>query len=179
MRWRTKVRLSATLALIGATTLANIGVGASAEDASPVVTLQAGHLAMSDAEAAAQRHFKMFLAHVLKPDGATLEGAAVKIAVPTGNGHAEVIWVTPFAQTTPTQFLGAYANTPQSIPNAVEGDAVAFEAGQVRDWSFMGSDTKLYGSFTTRVLLPHIPREQAAQIAAVLSDVPVPAEWSR
>ncbi|MEM7753339.1 MAG: DUF2314 domain-containing protein [Pseudomonadota bacterium] len=177
MRWRTKVRLSATLALIGATFLANIGGGASADDAAPVVTLAAGHAAMSDAEAAAQRHFEKFLVHVVRPDGATLDGAAVKIAVPTGDGHVEVIWVTPFAQTTADGFIGAYANAPQNIRDADVGDAITFQRAQIRDWSFMGPDTKLYGSFTTRVLLPHIPRDQAAQIAAVLSDVPVPREW--
>ncbi|MEO1536326.1 MAG: DUF2314 domain-containing protein [Pseudomonadota bacterium] len=177
MRWKTKVRLSATLALIGATFLANLGEGASAEGAGPTVTLEAGDLAMSDAEAAARRHFDRFLAHVVQPDGATLEGAAVKIAVPTGYEHAEVIWVTPFAQTTEKGFLGVFANAPQAIPGASVGDAILFERGQVRDWSFYGADTKLYGSFTTRVLLPHIPREQAAQIAAILSDLPVPSEW--
>lgn len=178
MRWRTKVRLSATLALIGATFLANIGAGASADDAGPVVTLQAGHAAMSDAEAAAQRHFAKFLSHVLKPDGATLEGAAVKIAVPTGDGHAEVIWVTPFAKTSEDGFLGVFANAPREIPGASAGDAIAFDRAQIRDWSFVGQDTKLYGSFTTRVLLPHIPREQAAQIAALLSELPVPQDWN-
>lgn len=177
MRWRTKVRLSATLALIGATFLANVGVGASAEDAGPVVTLQAGDAAMSDAEAAAQRHLDRFLSHVLKPDGATIDGAAVKIAVPTGDGHAEVIWVTPFAQTSENGFLGLFANAPRDIPDASVGDAIAFERAQVRDWSFVGADTKLYGSFTTRVLLPHIPRDQAAQIASVLSELPLPQDW--
>lgn len=177
MRWRTKVRLSATLALIGATFLANLGGGASADDAGPVVTLAAGHAAMSDAEAAAQRHFDKFLVHVLRPDGATLAGAAVKVAIPTGDGHVEVIWITPFAQTSADGFIGAYANAPRSIPDAQVGDAVTFRRTQVRDWSFVGNDTKLYGSFTTRVLLPHIPQDQAAHIAAVLSDLPVPQGW--
>ena len=161
------MRISATLALVGATLLANWGDGASAEDAGPVVTLQAGHLAMSDARASAGPQHP----------GSAEEGAAVKIAVPTGNGHAEVIWVTPFAQTTENAFLGVFANAPQAIPSAKAGDAIVFEKSQVRDWSFMGADTKLYGSFTTRVLLPHIPREQAAQIASVLSDLPIPSEW--
>ncbi len=178
MRWRTKVRLSATLALIGATILANTGVDASAEDAGPVVTLDAGHAAMSDAEAAARRHLDQFLAHVLTEDGATTLGAAVKIAVPTGGAHAEVIWVTPFAQTSENGFLGVFANAPVNIPDASAGDAVMFERSQVRDWSFVGTDTKLYGSFTTRVLLPHIGQEDAAQIAAVLSDLPVPSDWN-
>lgn len=177
MRWRTKVRLSATLALIGATFLANFGEGASADDAGPVVTLAAGHAAMNDAEAAARRHLDDFLDHVLESDGATSHGAAVRIAVPTGNGHAEVIWVTPFAKTSENGFLGIFANVPRQIPNASAGDAVLFERHQVRDWSFVGADTKLYGSFTTRVLLPHIAREEAARIAAVLSDLPVPREW--
>ncbi|MEM6387692.1 MAG: DUF2314 domain-containing protein [Pseudomonadota bacterium] len=177
MRWRTKVRLSATCALIGATVLANLGVGASAEDAGPVVTLRAGHLAMSDAESAARRHFDAFLAHVTQPDGATTHNAAVKVAIPTGDAHAEVIWVTPFAQTDENGFLGILANAPRNIADATAGDAIAFQRMQVRDWSFTGTDAKLYGSFTTRVLLPHIPQEQAAQIAAILSDIPVPSEW--
>ena len=178
MRWRTKVRLSATLALVGATFLANLGDIASADDAGPVVTLAAGHAAMSDAEAAARRHLDRFLTHVLQPDGATIEGAAVKIAVPTGGDHAEVIWVTPFAQTSDSQFLGVLANAPRDIPGASAGDAIVFTRAQVRDWSFVGADTKLYGSFTTRVLLPHIAQQDAAQIAAVLSELPVPSEWN-
>ena len=177
MRWRTKVRLSATCALIGAAILANIGEGASADGTGPVVTLAAGDAAMSDAEAAARRHLDRFLAHVLEPDGATTHGAAVKIAVPTGDGHAEVIWVTPFARISEDGFLGVFANAPRDIPGASAGDAVRFHREQVRDWSFFGPDAKLYGSFTTRVLLPHIPREDAARIAAALSDLPVPREW--
>lgn len=177
MRWRTKVRLSATLALIGASFLANLGQGAFADDAGPVVTMAAGQAAMSDAEAAAQRHLDQFLSHAIQTNGATLEGAAVKIAVPTGDGHAEVIWVTPFAQTSDEEYLGVFANAPRDIPGASLGDAIVFERAQIRDWSFVGADRKLYGSFTTRVLLPHIPQEQAAQIAAVLSDLPVPSQW--
>lgn len=177
MRWRTKVRLSATLALIGAAFLANIGQGASADDAGPVVTLAVGHAAMSDAEAAARRHLDRFLTHVLEADGATTHGAAVKIAVPTGDGHAEVIWVTPFAQASEDGFIGVFANAPREIPGASAGDAIVFERAQVRDWSFVGADSKLYGSFTTRVLLPHIPQDDAVRIAAALSDLPVPREW--
>lgn len=177
MRWRTKVRLSATCALIGAAVLANIGEGASAEDTGPVVTLAVGDAAMSDAEATARRHLDKFLDHVLEPDGATMHGAAVRIAVPTGSGHAEMIWVTPFARTSEDGFLGVFANAPRDIPGASAGDAVRFHRSQVRDWSFVGADAKLYGSFTTRVLLPHIPRKEAAHIAATLSEVPVPREW--
>ncbi|MEM9709003.1 MAG: DUF2314 domain-containing protein [Pseudomonadota bacterium] len=177
MRWRTKVRLSATLALIGATLLANLGNGASAEDGRATVTLAASDAAMSDAEAAAQRHFERFMGHVLLPDGATGHGAAVKVAIPTGNGHAEVIWVTPFARTSTQEFLGILANPPQNIENAEMGDAIRFKRNQVRDWSFIGSNSKLFGSFTTRVLLPHIPQQDAAKIAAVLSELPIPSEW--
>ncbi len=177
MRWRTKVRLSATLALIVATFLVNTGEGASADDAGSVVTLAAGNVAMTDAEAAARRHFDRFLAHVLAPDGAATYGAAVKIAVPTGNARAEVIWVTPFARTSDTDFLGVFANAPRDIPNATLGDAVRFDRDQVRDWSFVGADAKLYGSFTTRVLLPHIAQEEAANIAAILSELPIPTAW--
>ncbi len=177
MRWRTKVRLTATLFLVAATVAANLGQGASADDAGPVVQLAAGDAAMSDAEAAARRHFDQFLDHVLREDGATIEGAAVKIAISTGGAHAEVIWVSPFARTTEDGFLGVFANAPQHIDGASIGDTVAFRREQVRDWSFFGEDAKLFGSFTTRVLLPHIPRTEAAKIAMLLSEVPVPSDW--
>lgn len=177
MRWRTKVRLSATLCLVAATVAANLGQGAAADDTGPVVQLSASDAAMNDAESAARRHFDQFLSHVLTESGATMEGAAVKIAIPTGGEHAEVIWVAPFAQTSPDGFLGQFANAPQHIKDATVGDTVAFHRDQVRDWSFFGKDSKLYGSFTTRVLLPHIPRSEAAKIAMLLSDVPVPTDW--
>lgn len=177
MRWRTKVRISATLCLVCAAFAANLGQGAAADDSAPVIELSANHLAMSDAEAAAQRHLDRFLKHVLISDGSTVEGAAVKIAVPTGDESAEVIWITPFARISEEQYIGLFANEPQNIADAKVGDAIAFTLDQVRDWSFVGKDSKLYGSFTTRVLLPHIEQSEAARIAAVLSELPTPSNW--
>lgn len=177
MLWRTKVRLSASTVLVGAFLAANAGDIAVAEETVPIVQLQANHAAMSDAEAAARRHFDRFLTHVLQDDGTARSDAAVKIAIPTGSGHVEVIWITPFATLGQASFLGVLDNAPRSIPNATEGDAIRFTRDQVRDWSFVGPDAKLYGSYTTRVLLPHLEQAQAAQIAAILSDVPRPRDW--
>ncbi len=177
MQWRTKVRLSATVCLLTAFIAANIGNGAAAEGDAPVVHLSANHIAMQDAEAAARRHLDRFLSNVLSETGTAPDEAALKVAVPTADQGAEVIWVTPFAVLEDGVFIGILANQPRTTTAVKAGDAIRFHRDQVRDWSFMGTDAKLYGSYTTRVLLPHLAQEQAAQIAHHLSDVPMPAEW--
>ncbi len=177
MQWRTKVRLSATACLLAAFIGANIGNGAAAEGDAPVVELSANHLAMQDAEATARRHLDRFLSNVVSETGAAPEEAALKVAVPTGAHGAEVIWVTPFAVLGSGVFVGILANQPRATTAVQAGDAIRFHRDQVRDWSFVGTDAKLYGSYTTRVLLPHLGQEQAAQIAHHLSDLPMPSEW--
>ncbi len=177
MRWKTKARLTATAYILGLMVAANLGTGSAADAGAPVVELPAGQAAIIKAEEDARRQLHLFLGNILNADGVAHDDAAVKIIMSSENGPAEVIWVTPFSALGGGQFVGMLANTPQVIKNHAEGDAVYFDESQIRDWSFVGPDSRIYGSYTTRVLLPHLSKAQADQIGAYLSPRPIPADW--
>lgn len=174
MHWKTRGRLAAAALLAAGFVAANAGTGALAGDR--VLDVAQSDVAMNDAQAEARRTLESFLAHTLGPDGQSLPGATIKVAMPTSDGGAEVIWVEPF-EADGGGFTGRLANAPNDLPGLSLGDEVRFGEAQVRDWAFWGEDGSLYGSFTTRVLLPRMRASQAARVAAVLSTEPVPPGW--
>lgn len=131
---------------------------------------------MNAAQAQARIHLPAFLEAVMHEDGMARDDAGVKVAVPIENGGHEVIWVSPFGQKD-GKFIGRLANEPNQMPGYHVGDVITFDSTQVRDWFFTGSDGKMYGSFTTRVMLKHMRPAAAAQISQVLSANAIPANW--
>ena len=104
-------------------------------------------------------------------------GAMVKVAMPTSDDQIEVIWVEPFKGLGGDKFVGLLANAPNDLPGREQGSEVQFTRDQVQDWSFWGDDQRMYGNFTTRVMLPHLDADQAAQLRAILSHSPLPNGW--
>jgi len=72
--------------------------------------------------------------------------------------------------------VGLLANDPVSFKGNA-GDAITFSADQVRDWYVFGADGKMYGNYTTRVMLADLSPELSAQIEAMLSPTPLPDTW--
>ena len=132
--------------------------------------------AMSEAQTMARLHLDRFFLHVIDTEGRGRADAAVKIAVPVDDTMVEAIWITPFAEFD-GQFIGILANDPQGLSDLGQGDAIMFDASQVRDWYFFGRDGKMYGSYTTRAMLPALEPAEAAEIAALLSSDPLPFGW--
>jgi len=133
---------------------------------------------MNDAQEDARRSLPDFLAHKLDETGTAAEGAMVKVGFPITSEDGEndeVIWVGPFSKSGNT-FTGALANDPVYIGGAY-GDEVTFTQDMIRDWMYQGEDGKLYGNYTTRVMLPELTATQAAQISQLLSEDPMPARW--
>ncbi len=177
MHWKTRGRALGVLILAGLFTSANTNLFATTAAAGdPVVQLTASNAAMSDAEAAARRQVDRFFTRVMNAEGIARDDASIKIAIPTHGQNAEVIWVDTIARHE-AGFLGRLANTPRDLPDLSSGDTVFFTHDQIRDWSFVGRDVKMYGSYTTRVLLPHLTTDQAARVAAILSTHPTPVDW--
>jgi uncharacterized protein YegJ (DUF2314 family) len=122
-----------------------------------------------------------FLTEALGPDGQSLDGTAIKVrldadgSVP-GMTH-EIIWVSPFARLD-GGFAGLLANDPQALGGLVAGDRVDFAQDQIVDWSYSGPDGKLYGNFTTRVMVPHLSADEAAWLNDALSELAVPDFWT-
>ncbi len=143
-----------------------------------VIEYGQGDMTMNDAQSEAQKHLPTFFANVLDEQGVAAEGAMVKVAFPVTidgvSGH-EVIWVGPFGRDG-NEFKGLLANRPRDM-DAQAGDLVEFTEPMIRDWMLRGPDGRLYGSYTTRVMLADLDKETAAQIAASLSEHPVPANW--
>lgn len=94
----------------------------------------------------------------------------VKVAVPLADGGREHIWVT-LARLHGNDMLGFYANAPVLFQAAI-GDPVNFGPDQISDWSYWGEDGKLYGSWTTRVMLTRMSEAESAGLRAVLAPLP-------
>ena len=150
----------------------------AAEEDGRVIDYSATDMTMNEAQDAARASLPVFLDNSVNGDGTSAQGAMVKVAFPVqrgdGEGH-EVIWVGPFLMSGDA-FRGILANAPVEMDEKL-GDVVAFDQSMIRDWTIPGRDGLLYGNYTTRVMLADLPQDQAAQIAAVLSDDPVPADW--
>lgn len=143
-----------------------------------VILYEGNDLTMNQAQDEAQRSLPDFLAHKLDANGQAVEGALVKVAFPVTrdgvNGH-EVIWVGSFGKEAGA-FTGLLANQPVDMGGNA-GDQVAFTEDMIRDWTYQGTDGKLYGNYTTRVMLSDMESAQAAQISTMLSADPVPNRW--
>lgn len=180
MDWKLRGRILGTLILGAAFVSANAGISAmpvTSEDPETVeIDVVAFDAAMTHAQSEARRHLDRFFLHVLEDDGRAQAGAAVKITLAVGDQPAQAVWITPFAQLD-GDFIGILANTPAGTDELALGDAVMFSADQVRDWYFYGRDGKMYGSYTTRAMLPQLHPVEAAEIAALLSEAPLPDGW--
>ena len=143
-----------------------------------VVEYRKGDLTMNGAQAEAQKHLPVFLANILDEQGLAAEGAMVKVAFPVTidgvSGH-EVIWVGPFGRLDGS-FKGMLANRPRDMTEQV-GYVVDFTEDMIRDWMFPGPDGRLFGSYTTRVMLKDLDADTAAQVSASLAPDPLPEGW--
>lgn len=175
MQWKTRGRLMAAAILSAGFAAANFDPG-GARAVARTLDVDQTDVAMNVAQSQAGANLDLFFRHGQAPGGASVLGAAVKVAFPTDDGGWEVIWVEPF-EVRGDGFSGRLANGPNRLPGLLRGDQVHFARADIRDWSFWGEDGALYGNFTTRVLLPHMRPAYAARVASVLSESPIPEAW--
>jgi len=96
-----------------------------------------------------------------------VDSFAVKVAFPTGNGN-EHIWVDVISHTG-DDITGTIDNNPEFRPDLKDGMTVTVKEANVSDWGYL-RDGRLYGNFTTRVLVKHMAPDEAAQVKAMLSE---------
>jgi len=175
MNWKMRGRVFGLALLSVNFVSANAGysIGPAQAGSNNPITVSA--TAISAAEEQARAHLTKFLDFALDDNGMARDNAAIKIAISGFGGDVEAVWVAPFAMRD-GRYVGILANEPKSIDTKHSGDPVAFEAAQVRDWYFFGDDGKMYGSYTTRAMLPEMAPKAARQIAQILSP-PAPAHW--
>lgn len=163
-------RLLRVAAVLAALSLSAVALPAAAQTAGgdPVIDYSSKDAAMNAAIDEARRTLPMFWAGFGGPDRRGTD--TLKVAIPDVGGGREHIWVNRIAQ-----IDGGYtarpANEPARLPGLSLGSQVRFTEDQISDWSYEKKG-RLWGSFTTRVMLPDLDPADAAQLRAYLSDTP-------
>jgi uncharacterized protein YegJ (DUF2314 family) len=103
------------------------------------------------------------------------EAFSLKVGMPTSSGGQEHIWVDQLRREG-HELVGALANEPNWLPGMHLGSRVVIDPELISDWSIMAPEG-LYGSYTTRVMLPALDAATAAQMRELLTDSPTPAHW--
>lgn len=126
---------------------------------------------MNQAIEGARAHLSFFLDYAT-PDRLLSGNVMVKYAAPVVGKTIQVehIWVA-VEQIDGDQITGIIANEPYDL-DAKQGDRIDFEMSQVSDWSYWGTDGKLYGNYTTRVMLPQLSAEDQVYFQGVLAPLP-------
>jgi len=182
LSWKLRGRLAGLAILTAAFVAANASpdLGAAVARTGGVTgpdTRSSSALDITLAQLQARAHLDRFFEAVLDERGIARNGAALKVALrDERTGAGSIVWITPFARRGDL-LMGTLAAAPAPALRIRQGDLVRFHPEDVRDWSFTGPDGRMYGNFTTRLVLNAMAPDQAARIAAILSDSPAPADW--
>ena len=168
INWRTRGRLAGFAILALASLSANDH--AAARTGLPIATDDHARFDFTAPQAAARAHLGLFFKAVLTENSVSDQGAAVRIAVPLPDGRHELVWVTDFRHDN-GQLNGVSAR------NAARH--MQFDQSQIVDWSLVSADGRMYGNYSTRLVLQTVLPAHAQQIASILTEAPTPEEWFR
>jgi uncharacterized protein YegJ (DUF2314 family) len=142
----------------------------AAQAGDPMIDFGSDDPVMNAAIAEARENLPYFLDIAAGAD-LSQGGFLVKQAVPVGGDSYEHIWV--MVESVDGETLdGYYANEPNDF-DASAGDPVTVAMGEISDWSFYDAQGLMKGNYTTRVMIPELDAETAAQLDAMLSPCPV------
>ncbi|MEC3860425.1 DUF2314 domain-containing protein [Mesobacterium sp. TK19101] len=143
----------------------------------PLINFDSDDRQMNAAIEEARSFLPTVLDHLIAPDGIAHPALSLKVAVPVDapGMDNEVIWVDEVRRRG-TGLRGELANEPVYFDGAV-GDHLDFGLDQIADWGVFGSDGRLYGHYTTRVIVTTLPKKEAKQISDLLSAKPLPDGW--
>ena len=96
----------------------------------------------------------------------------LKVALPRRDGKegTEEVWVENVARGD-SYLDGELMVDPEFLGPLREGAIVEFSEAQVIDWAFLRGE-ELIGHYTTRVMLPRMPQEQAEGLRSMFGENP-------
>lgn len=121
---------------------------------------------MSQAISAASRSLPRFERLFQRQDAERFE---VKVRIPYGSG-SEVIWMN-LDSINGDGFVGRIANNPVHLRNLQNGSPYTASRRQISDWGYTKGG-KLYGHYTTRVMLPRVSPDVREYLTRTLSPQP-------
>jgi len=104
-----------------------------------------------------------------KPPG--VSDYVIKLGMTGQDGFQEFIWADPIRREG-DQVVARLANEPVHLRGLRSGSEVRVSQSLIADWSY-ARNGKLYGHFSTRVLLPKMTPEERAQVEGQLSSTPL------
>src|SRR5436190_23939769 len=98
---------------------------------------------------------------------------SLKVAIPRKDGKpgTEDTWVESLSRRDNTHFVGDLMVDPQFLGDLKRGAVIEFNDSQILDWAFLRGE-ELIGHYTTRVMLPRMPAEQAEGLKSMFGENP-------
>jgi uncharacterized protein YegJ (DUF2314 family) len=97
---------------------------------------------------------------------------SLKVAIPRKDGGGtEDAWVENIARRDQDNYAGDLMVDPKSLGDLKRGAVIEFTDKQILDWGFLRGE-ELIGHYTTRVMLPTMPVQQAEDLKSVLGENP-------
>lgn len=134
-----------------------------------IVGFREGDAAMNAAIAEARRSLPTFW-RLLEADPVVAASGKIKVGFDTPGGP-EHMWVREVRREGAV-VKGLLDNRPVWLKGFAKGDPVTIDPADISDWSYIREE-RMYGSYTTRVMLPHLPAEQREAYRKFLSDKPL------
>ena len=156
-------RLFLAAGLLGVACSAPVDPGAARE--------AAYHKALSAAAGQARAHLGYFWMHEQAPSETEYD-FRLKVMLRRTDGQVGDVqaWVEKPARDG-EKLSGQLSAGTLELRDAKAGDAVEFAEPQIVDWAFFSGE-KLYGHYTTRVMLPKLPLEQADAMRSMFGENP-------
>lgn len=165
------------LVLLGLFVVAPMLAPEASQAGDPIINYEKNDPRMSAAITEAQGTLGIFLTNTLGANNMSLEGSSLKVSFDAADYGDEIIWVSDFSHTSKGRYVGYLANEPNHLPDKHNGSKVSFDTDQIRDWAYYSTNGKLFGHYTTRMMVKTMPQKQAKPILDMLSDHPVPESW--
>ena len=130
---------------------------------------------LAAAKDAARASLPVFWDRFALPDAGDYD-FSLKAAFPRRDGRpgVEEAWVENVARA-PDRIVGELSVQPRFLGDLKEHAIIDFQENQIVDWAFMSGD-RLFGHYTTRVMLPQMDALQAEWLRPLLSETPAPAQ---
>jgi uncharacterized protein YegJ (DUF2314 family) len=100
--------------------------------------------------------------------------ASLKVGLKVEGGGSEHIWFGDLRRDGSTVY-GRAQNRPAYIANLQQGDEIQIDLSAISDWS-IETDDKIYGNYTTRVMLETADAPEAESLRTRMAVPPVPSE---
>ena len=109
-----------------------------------------------------------------KPPGT--DNYAIKLGMTGQDGFKEFIWAEPVRRTN-DEVVARLANEPEHLRGLTLGSEVHVKQDLIFDWGYERNG-KLYGHFTTRVLMNRMTPEELAEVEGRFSPTPIEPDAS-